>query len=176
MNAIPTHDCDYSLHTSTKKYSHHICKHVDIALLSSKNVFPHYEMNSLAISKSEIFIITLLTSTKGNLHYEDNKKNNTCIKMANPPLGGLWDWHYPHISKQKVIVLHVMCEILCNIKMPTHQPIVQHLLCFSLSKDRTLYWHAQRLLPKLTMFANATSNKTRPHSIYVVGAGLCNLT
>jgi len=65
------------------------------------------------------------------------------------PLEGLWDWHYLHISKQKVIVSHVMCEILCNIRKPTHQPIIQHLPCFSLNKNRALHWHAQGLLPKL---------------------------
>jgi hypothetical protein len=48
------------------------------------------------------------------------KNDNICIKMANPLLEGLWDGYYPHLSKQKVIMSHVMCEILCNIKKPTH--------------------------------------------------------
>jgi hypothetical protein len=38
-----TLNCDYSLHTPTKQYSHHIFKHVDIALPSSKNTLPCYE-------------------------------------------------------------------------------------------------------------------------------------
>jgi hypothetical protein len=32
--------------------------------------------------------------------------------MGNPPLERLSDGQYPHISQQKVIVSHVICEIL----------------------------------------------------------------
>jgi hypothetical protein len=35
-----TFNCDYSLRTPTKQYSHHIFKHVDITLPSSKNAPP----------------------------------------------------------------------------------------------------------------------------------------
>jgi hypothetical protein len=52
------------------------------------------------------------------------KNNNTHIKKANPSLKVLWDGQYPHISQQKVIMSHVMCEILCNIRMHAHQPII----------------------------------------------------
>jgi len=44
-------NCEYSLHTPTKQYFHHICKHADTALPSSKNPFLRYEMNSLIIPK-----------------------------------------------------------------------------------------------------------------------------
>jgi hypothetical protein len=44
------------------------------------------------------------------------KNNNTYIKMGNPPLERLWDGQYPHISQQKVIVSHVICEVICNMK------------------------------------------------------------
>ncbi len=38
-----TFNCDYLMCTPTKHYSHHILKHVDIALPSSKNVLPYCE-------------------------------------------------------------------------------------------------------------------------------------
>jgi hypothetical protein len=57
-----------------------------------------------------------LDPLKGSLHYDNNKNDNTYIKMGNPPLERLWDGQYPHISQQKVIVSHVICEILCNMK------------------------------------------------------------
>jgi hypothetical protein len=65
-----------------------------------------------------------LDPLKGSLHYENNKKDNTYIKMGNPPLERLWDGQYPHISQQKVIVSHVICEILCNMKNKYF-----HILC-----------------------------------------------
>jgi hypothetical protein len=48
------------------------------------------------------------------------KKNNTYIKMGNPPPERLWDGQYLHISQQKVIMSHVICEILCNMKKLAH--------------------------------------------------------
>jgi hypothetical protein len=53
-----TLNCDYSLCMPTKQYSHHICKHANIALLSSKNALLCCKMSSLAIPKYETFILT----------------------------------------------------------------------------------------------------------------------
>ncbi len=94
MNVIPTHSIViiHYVHQQNK-YFHHIFKRVDIALP---------------------------ISTKENLHYENNKKNNTYIKMGNPPLERLWDGQYPYISQQKVIVSQVICEILYNMKKFAH--------------------------------------------------------
>jgi len=80
------------------------------------------KMNSLAIPKSKTFIVTpcIPISTKENFHYDNNKKDNTYIKMGNPPLERLWDGQYLYISQQKVIVSHVICEILCNMKKFVH--------------------------------------------------------
>jgi hypothetical protein len=64
------------------------------------------KMNSLAILES-ITPCYITYSTKGSFHYDNNKKDNTYIKMANPLLERLWDGQYPHISQQKVIVSHV---------------------------------------------------------------------
>jgi hypothetical protein len=44
---------------------------------------------------------------KRSLLYENNKKDNTYIKMGNPLLEKLWDGQYLHISQQKIIVSHV---------------------------------------------------------------------
>ncbi len=52
--------------------------------------------------------------------FENNKKDNTHIKMGNPSLERLWEGQYPHISQQKIIVSHVMCEILYNVKKFAH--------------------------------------------------------
>jgi hypothetical protein len=49
-----------------------------------------------------------------------HQKDNTYIKMANPMLERLWDGQYPHISQQKVILSHVICEILCNMRKLVH--------------------------------------------------------
>jgi len=89
----------------------------------TKTYFLIVKMNPLAIPKSKTFTTTpcwLPTSIKGIFHYENNKNDNIWIHMANPPLEGLWDGQYCHISQQKIIVSHVMCEILCNIKKLAH--------------------------------------------------------
>jgi hypothetical protein len=76
------------------------------------------KMKSLAIPKFKTFIITPCYITY--LHYDNNKKGNIYIKMGNPPLERLWDGQYPHISQQKIIVSHVICEILRNMKKLVH--------------------------------------------------------
>jgi hypothetical protein len=50
----------------------------------------------------------LPASTKEKLHYENNKKDITYIKMGNSPLEGLWDGQYLHTSQQKVIMSQYM--------------------------------------------------------------------
>jgi hypothetical protein len=55
-----------------------------------------------------------------SLHYDNNQKDNTYIKMGNPPLERLWEGQYSHISQQKIIVSCVICEILCNMKKFAH--------------------------------------------------------
>ncbi len=69
------------------------------------------KMKSLATPKTKTFTITHVTFPRysnGSLHYENNKQDNTYIKMGNPLLEIFWDGQYLHISQQKVIVSYAI--------------------------------------------------------------------
>ncbi len=82
------------------------------------------KMKSLATPKTKTFTITHVTFPRysnGSLHYENNKQDNTYIKMGNPPTRKVVGWAIPsYISQQKVIVSHLICEIICNMKKIAH--------------------------------------------------------
>jgi hypothetical protein len=113
-------NCDYSLHTPTKQiFSSYfeMCWYCIIFIQKSTSLlwkWTHWQYLNLYP------YVTLAISTKGNLHYENNRKDNTYIKMANLSLETLWDEQYPHISQRKGIVSYVICEILCNMIKLVH--------------------------------------------------------
>jgi hypothetical protein len=53
---------------------------------------------------------TIRTTTKKNLHQNGKSPAGKVIQ----------DGQYFHISQQKVIVSHVICEIICNMKKFAH--------------------------------------------------------
>jgi hypothetical protein len=115
-----TLNCDYSLHTPTKQMLSSYfetcwyCITLIQKCISLLWKWTHWQYLNLQPHA------TLPISIKGSFPYENNKKDNTYIKIANPLLERLWDGQYPHISQQKVIVSHVICEILCNMKKLVH--------------------------------------------------------
>jgi len=61
-----------------------------------------------------------LYSLKKNFTMKTTKKTVLTSKWENPTLERLWDGQYLHISQQKVIVSHVINEILCNMRKFAH--------------------------------------------------------
>ncbi len=119
VNVIPTYSIViiHCVHQQNK-YSRRILKCVILHYLHPKMYFLAVKMNSSAILES-ITPCYITYSTKGSFHYENNKKDNTYIKMANPLLEV--GWAIPsYLSQQKVIVSPVICEILCNMKKFAH--------------------------------------------------------
>jgi hypothetical protein len=95
-------------------------KCVDIALPSSKNTLACCENEFIGNTYIYKPQAKLFVPIKGNVHYENNKNNNNYIKMANPSLKSLWHGQYVHISQQKIIVSHVICEIPHNTRKLVH--------------------------------------------------------
>jgi hypothetical protein len=120
FNNSYTLNCDYSLRTPTKQiFSSYFemcwyCITFIQKWTSLLGKWTHWQYLNLYPHA------TLPISMKGSFHYENNRKDNTYIKMANPRLERLWDEQYPHISQQKGIVSHVICEILCNMRKLAH--------------------------------------------------------
>jgi len=121
VNVIPTHSI-VIIHCINQqiKYSHHILKCVDIALPSSKNALPCYEnefIRNIWINNPMLHYLYQLNEI---FTMRTIKKDNTYTKMANPSLERLWHVQYLHISQQKIILSHVICEIPCNMRKLAH--------------------------------------------------------